>query len=59
MSNVVRWLVEEKDATGNVTYSQEFNSYDEAVGVYNDLKLKREDTTVSVEKTEKKLLLEG
>jgi len=60
MSNVVKWLVEEKDSnTGNVTYSQEFSSFDEAVEVYNDLKNKRDDTFLIIEKTEKKLLLEG
>jgi len=60
MSNVVKWLVEEKDSnTGNVTYAQEFSSFDEAVEVYNDLKNKRDDTFLIIEKTEKKLLLEG
>lgn len=60
MSNVVKWLVEEKEnETGNVTYSQEFNSFDEAVEVYNDLKSKRDDTLLTIEKSEKKLLLEG
>lgn len=60
MSNVVKWLVEEKEnETGNVTYSQEFNSFDEAVEVYNDLKNKRDDTLLTIEKSEKKLLLEG
>lgn len=60
MSNVVKWLVEEKEnGSNNVIYSQEFNSYDEAVEVYNDLKEKREDTMISIERSDKKLLLEG
>jgi hypothetical protein len=60
MSNVVKWLVEEKDSeTGNVIYSQEFNSFDEASSVYRDLTRKRDDTMVSIEKSDKKLLLEG
>lgn len=59
MSNLVKWLVEEKEnETGKVIYSQEFNSFDEAVGVYNDLKKKRDDTLLVIEKSEKKLLLE-
>lgn len=60
MSNVVKWLVEEKEnGSDTVIYSQEFNSFDEAVEVYNDLKEKREDTTISIERSDKKLLLEG
>jgi hypothetical protein len=60
MANVVRWIVEEKENdSGKVTYSQEFSSYDEALDIYNSLKVKREDTFVSIQKSEKKLLLEG
>jgi len=60
MSNVVKWLVEEKDSdTGEVTYSQEFISFDEAMTVYRDLTNRRDDTLVSIEKSEKKLLMEG
>lgn len=58
-NNVVKWLVEEKDQKTNaVVYSQEFSSYDEAFDVYNSLKTEHVDTLVSIEKTERKLLVE-
>lgn len=59
-SNVVKWIVEEKENdTGKVTYLMEFDSYDEAIDAYSALKAERNDTFVSVQKSEKKLLLEG
>ena len=59
-SNVVKWIVEEKETESDkVTYLMEFDSYDEALDVYNALKTERNDTFVSIQKSEKKLLLEG
>jgi len=58
--NVVKWIVEEKEnETGKVTYLMEFDSYDEALDAYNSLKTEKENTLVSIQKSNKKLLLEG
>jgi hypothetical protein len=56
MSNsVVTWIVEEVSADGqNRTFS--YPSYDEALDVYNNLKLEHKDSFISIQKSEKKLL---
>lgn len=56
--NVVTWIVEQVEHdTGNVK-RQAFTSYDEALDVYNNLKRENAQNFVSIEKSEKKLLLE-
>ena len=59
MSNIVKWIVEEKENdTGKVTFFQEYSSYDDALDIYSALKTERADTFVSIQKSEKKLLIE-
>lgn len=58
MGNVVQWVVEEVDSATNNVKSQVFNNYDEALDMYNHLKLLNEKNFVSIQKAEKKLLLE-
>lgn len=57
MNHIVSWIVEEVDNTGN-RKTQTFNQYDEALDVYNHLKLEKKESFVSIQKTEKKLLVE-
>lgn len=57
-NNVVSWIVEEKDNTTGAVKTQSFNSYDEALDMYNYLKLLNENSFVSIQKNEKKLLVE-
>jgi hypothetical protein len=54
---VTKWLVEEVDEDKNKTYSQEFDSYDEANDVYLELKNRNEHTTVSMTPLNKRLIL--
>ncbi len=56
--NVVQWIVEEVDNLTGIRRVKEFASYDEALDVYNDLKLRNEHNFISLEKAEKKLLIE-
>jgi len=58
MSNVVKWIVEEKSADGEVTYLREFDTYDDALNIYNSLKLENQDSFVSIEKSVKRFLVE-
>lgn len=60
MSNniVTQWVVEDVDAITKVRRSHTFNNYDEALDVYNDLKMLNENNFVSIQKLEKKLLTE-
>ena len=58
MTNVVSWIVEEVDSTTNNVRSQTFTSYEEALDMYNHLKLLNESNFVSIQKAEKKLLVE-
>lgn len=57
-NNVVQWVVEEVDSTTNSVRSQTFANYDEALDMYNHLKLLNENNFVSIQKAEKKLLVE-
>jgi hypothetical protein len=58
MGNVVSWIVEEvNNDSGNVR-SQTFTNYDEALEMFNHLKLLNEKNFVSIQKAEKKLLVE-
>lgn len=54
MSNIVTWIVEEVQNGERRTFS--YDSYDEALDAYNDLKLEHKDSFVSIQKSEKKLL---
>ena len=58
MTNIVTWIVEEVDNTSKKVRTQSFNSYDEALEIYNHLKMVNENNFVSIQKTERKLLLE-
>lgn len=58
MNNVVQWVVEEVDSTTNNVRSQTFSNYDEAMDMYNHLKMLNEANFVSIQKAEKKLLVE-
>ena len=54
---VTKYLVEEVDENGNKTFSQEFDTYDEANDMYLDLKTRNENTTVSMTPVNKRLIL--
>lgn len=56
-TNVVQWIVEQvhPDGARNV---QSFNTYDEALDMYNHTKELYKESFVSIQKTEKKLLVE-
>jgi L-rhamnose isomerase len=56
---VVAWIVEEANQEGEKTFMQSFDSYDEALAVYNSLKEENEERFVSIQRSEKKLLTEG
>jgi hypothetical protein len=56
--NIVKWIVEEVDSLTGIRNTKEFNSYDEALDVYNDLKIRNEHNSISLEKANKKLLIE-
>lgn len=58
MSNIVTWIVEEIDNETKKVRTQCFNNYDEAIEIYNHLKTLNENNFVSIQKTERKLLLE-
>lgn len=58
MTNIIKWVVEEKLPDGHVSFLQEYETFDEAVQVYNQLKEESSDTLLSIQKTEKKLLLD-
>jgi hypothetical protein len=54
-NNVVTWIVEEVEANGlKKTFT--YPSYDEAMDVFNNLKLEHKDSFISIQKSEKKLL---
>ena len=57
--NVGKWIVEEVDVLTGITTTKEYDSYDDALDVYNDLKLKNEHNLISMEKSKKRLLMEG
>lgn len=57
MSNVVTWIVEEVHPDG-VRNTHTFNSYDEALDMYNHSKQMYKESFVSIQKSEKKLLVE-
>jgi hypothetical protein len=60
MSKIVQWIVEEvENDTGSVLYKQSFQNYDEALDVYNALKLEHNESLISIQRSEKKLLLES
>lgn len=52
-----KWIVEEKDASGNVTYKQEFTDHEEALSMYKYLKESNSDTCVSILPDRGKLIL--
>jgi len=58
MSNIVTWIVEEVDSNTKKVRTQSFNNYDEALEIYNHLKQMNENNFVSIQKSERKLLLE-
>lgn len=55
-NNVVEWIVEEV-RDGNIR-TQAFQSYEDALDVYNHLKLENKESFVSIQRSEKKLLVE-
>lgn len=55
-SNVVEWIVEEV-RDGNIR-TQSFQSYEEALDIYNHLKSEHKESFVSIQRSEKKLLVE-
>lgn len=58
MSNtIVEWVVEEVKKDGNVKKSK-FSSYDEALDIYENLKTQNPESFISIQKSEKKLLVE-
>ena len=58
MSRSTKWLVEEKNPSSNtVSYSQTFDTYEEASSMYDYLKNKKENTVVSLNRQQKPLLL--
>jgi hypothetical protein len=58
MGNVVSWIVEEVNNDSGDVRSQTFANYDEALEMFNHLKLLNEKNFVSIQKAEKKLLVE-
>jgi hypothetical protein len=58
MGNVVSWVVEEVSNESGDVRSQTFANYDEALDMYNHLKILNEKNFVSIQKAEKKLLVE-
>jgi hypothetical protein len=56
-NNVVEWIVEEINVRGE-RREFPFSTYEEAIEVYNDLKVKNEQNFLSIQKSAKKLLLE-
>lgn len=59
LSEKTEWLVEEVDYhTGNINFQQKYNTYEEAVQVFSDKKRSNMLNTVSIEKVDKRLLLE-
>lgn len=52
-----KWIVEEQDSAGNVTYTQEFTDHDEALSMYKYLKENNSDTNVSIGPVRSKLIL--
>lgn len=52
-----KWIVEEQDSAGKVTYKQEFTDHDEAISMYKYLKESHDDTNVSIEPVRSKLIL--
>lgn len=57
-TNVVQWVVEEIDSATKIRRTQYFSNYDEALDIYNNLKSLNENNFVSIQKSEKKLLVE-
>lgn len=59
LNEKTEWLVEEIDYhTGEVKFKQKFSTYDEAVQTYTEKKRSNMLNTVSIEKVDKRLLLE-
>lgn len=56
-TNVVQWIVEQVHPDG-ARNTQSFNTYDEALDMYNHTKELYKESFVSIQKTEKKLLVE-
>lgn len=57
-NNLVSWIVEEVDSQTGNRRVQSFSHYDEALDVYNHLKVEHKENFVSIQKSEKKLLTE-
>lgn len=55
-STIVEWVVEMVD--NGSTKSVKFNSYDEALDVYNQMKLENVNSNITIQKSEKKLLVD-
>lgn len=55
-NNIVEWIVEEV-RDGNVR-TQSFQTYEDALDVYNHLKVENKESFVSIQRSEKKLLVE-
>lgn len=58
MNNIVSWIVEEINSQTGDRRVQSFNQYDDALDVYNHLKLENKENFVSIQRSEKKLLTE-
>ena len=57
--SVEKWIVEETNPETGKKVSREYSSYDDALDMYNELKLNNENACISIEKSKKRLLLEG
>jgi len=59
MSKIEHWIVEVVDSeTGEVRRSNPFELYEDALDVYSDLKASDSKGFISIQKVERKLLLE-
>ena len=57
--NVTKWIVEEVGKDGKVVFLGNYDTYEEARDAYNYLKEQHNDNTLTIQKSEKKLLIEG
>jgi hypothetical protein len=56
---ITKWLVEEVDSvTEEKVFSLEFDNYTEALETFNHLKEATDNNSVSIQKTDKRLLVE-
>lgn len=56
--NVIKWIVEEVDRTGRITFRETYEDSGEAFDVYKQLTERNKDTVVSVTRDTKRFLTE-